>query len=132
MSLNLSKILFQIFCYGSIVLKLILSIKVSLHLVNIMAMVMVLYFYHSMILFFILMRIRNEYMMVTYLRIRKVLDLEHMDVRRWIISWPRDGHFIWDMVCSVICFTDLVVSFLGYALKIAIYIFELDTSKICY
>ena len=52
----------------------------------------------------------------------KVLDLEHMDVRRLIISQPRDGHSICDMVCSFICFTNLVISFWGYALEIAAYV----------
>ena len=59
----------------------------------------------------------------------KLLGLVHMDVQRLIISWPRDGHHIWDMVCSLICFTDLVITFWGYTLKITAYVLNLMPSK---
>ena len=130
MCLNLSEILFQIFCYCSIVMKLMLRVKVTLLSINFRTMVS--YFCHSMMLFFILMRIKNIYVMVTYLRASKVLGLEHMDVQRLIISRSRDGYYIWDTLCSFICFTNFVVLFWGYLLEITVCVFELDVIKICY
>ena len=46
--------------------------------------------------------------------------LIHINIWRLITTQVRDEYSIWDMVWSIIYFTDLLTSFLGYALETAV------------